>query len=108
MIRGVDGSRGGVPYRRSATSATTATRTGTVIGVIGGYQAGGDTDESGLLLRDQLNERSTKAAEQVNSTASDVRSVAEELAQDALLVALQRWPEQGIPDNPAAWLKEKG
>src|SRR5436190_19304549 len=29
---------------------------------------------------------------------------AEELAQDALLVALQRWPERGIPDNPAAWL----
>jgi len=29
---------------------------------------------------------------------------AEELAQDALLAALQRWPEQGIPDNPAAWL----
>ncbi len=30
--------------------------------------------------------------------------VAEELAQDALVVALKRWPEQGIPDNPAAWL----
>jgi RNA polymerase sigma factor (sigma-70 family) len=29
---------------------------------------------------------------------------AEELAQDALLAALQRWPAQGIPDNPAAWL----
>jgi RNA polymerase sigma-70 factor, ECF subfamily len=29
---------------------------------------------------------------------------AEELAQDALLAALQRWPEQGIPDNPAAWM----
>jgi RNA polymerase sigma factor (sigma-70 family) len=29
---------------------------------------------------------------------------AEELAQDALLAALQRWPGQGIPDNPAAWL----
>lgn len=29
---------------------------------------------------------------------------AEELAQDALVVALKRWPEQGIPDNPAAWL----
>src|SRR6185436_3040568 len=29
---------------------------------------------------------------------------AEELAQDALLAALQRWPEQGIPENPAAWL----
>ena len=29
---------------------------------------------------------------------------AEELAQDALLEALQRWPEQGVPDNPGAWL----
>src|SRR6185295_3064591 len=30
--------------------------------------------------------------------------VAEELAQDALVAAIKRWPEQGIPDNPAAWL----
>ena len=30
--------------------------------------------------------------------------VAEELAQDALVVALERWPESGIPDNPGAWL----
>ena len=30
--------------------------------------------------------------------------VAEELAQDALVAALKRWPEGGIPDNPAAWL----
>jgi RNA polymerase sigma-70 factor, ECF subfamily len=30
--------------------------------------------------------------------------VAEELAQDALVTALKRWPEAGIPDNPAAWL----
>src|SRR5579871_6130022 len=29
---------------------------------------------------------------------------AEELAQDALVVALERWPESGIPDNPGAWL----
>lgn len=29
---------------------------------------------------------------------------AEELAQDALVVALDRWPTSGIPDNPAAWL----
>lgn len=29
---------------------------------------------------------------------------AEELVQDVLLVALQRWPADGIPDNPAAWL----
>lgn len=30
--------------------------------------------------------------------------LAEELAQDALLVALQRWPEAGIPERPGAWL----
>jgi len=30
--------------------------------------------------------------------------VAEELAQDALLVALEKWPETGIPENPGAWL----
>jgi RNA polymerase sigma-70 factor (ECF subfamily) len=30
--------------------------------------------------------------------------VAEELAQDALVVALESWPLSGIPDNPGAWL----
>jgi RNA polymerase sigma factor (sigma-70 family) len=30
--------------------------------------------------------------------------VAEELAQDALVSALERWPESGVPDNPGAWL----
>src|SRR5881409_4530894 len=30
--------------------------------------------------------------------------LAEELAQDALVAALDRWPESGIPDNPGAWL----
>ena len=29
---------------------------------------------------------------------------AEELAQDALVAALERWPETGIPEKPAAWL----
>ena len=29
---------------------------------------------------------------------------AEELAQDALLAALETWPQSGIPDNPGAWL----
>ena len=29
---------------------------------------------------------------------------AEELAQDALVAALEQWPESGIPDNPGAWL----
>ena len=30
--------------------------------------------------------------------------VAEDLAQDAVVAALERWPETGIPDNPGAWL----
>ena len=29
---------------------------------------------------------------------------AEELAQDALVAALEQWPQSGIPDNPGAWL----
>ena len=30
--------------------------------------------------------------------------LAEELAQDALVAALEKWPEEGIPQNPGAWL----
>jgi predicted RNA polymerase sigma factor len=30
--------------------------------------------------------------------------LAEELAQDALVAALEQWPESGIPDKPGAWL----
>src|SRR3981081_3695393 len=30
--------------------------------------------------------------------------VAEELAQDALVAALEQWPEAGVPRNPGAWL----
>ena len=30
--------------------------------------------------------------------------VAEELAQDALVAALEHWPDAGVPDNPGAWL----
>ena len=30
--------------------------------------------------------------------------IAEELAQDALIAALEHWPRDGVPDNPGAWL----
>jgi RNA polymerase sigma-70 factor, ECF subfamily len=30
--------------------------------------------------------------------------IAEELAQDALVAALEQWPEEGVPENPGAWL----
>lgn len=31
-------------------------------------------------------------------------AIAEELAQDVLVAALEHWPADGVPDNPAAWL----
>jgi RNA polymerase sigma factor (sigma-70 family) len=34
--------------------------------------------------------------------------IAEELAQDALVAALEQWPESGIPENPGAWLMATG
>jgi RNA polymerase sigma factor (sigma-70 family) len=34
--------------------------------------------------------------------------IAEELAQDVLVAALERWPAEGVPDNPAAWLMTAG
>src|ERR1019366_4350732 len=30
--------------------------------------------------------------------------LAEDLAQEALVAALEQWPQSGVPDNPAAWL----
>src|ERR671928_64059 len=30
--------------------------------------------------------------------------LAEDLAQDALVAALEQWPKTGVPDNPGAWL----
>src|SRR5213593_4427472 len=34
--------------------------------------------------------------------------VAEDLAQDALVAALEQWPQSGVPDNPGAWLTAVG
>jgi RNA polymerase sigma factor (sigma-70 family) len=47
-----------------------------------------------------------ESARLVAGLARMVREVglAEELAQDALVAALERWPESGVPDNPGAWL----
>lgn len=35
-------------------------------------------------------------------------SLAEELAQEALMAALRNWPESGVPRNPGAWLMQAG
>jgi RNA polymerase sigma factor (sigma-70 family) len=47
-----------------------------------------------------------ESARIIGAVARMVRDVglAEELAQDALVAALEHWPADGIPDNPAAWL----
>ena len=49
--------------------------------------------------------------EQPKLTARLVRylrdlGLAEEVAQDAFVLALERWPREGIPRNPAAWLTQ--
>ncbi|MGH9659189.1 MAG: RNA polymerase sigma factor [Bryobacteraceae bacterium] len=48
-----------------------------------------------------------ESARIIAGLARIVRDVglAEELAQDALVAALEKWPESGIPDNPGAWLR---
>src|SRR5271170_3610841 len=47
-----------------------------------------------------------ESARLIAGLARMVRDVglAEDLAQDALVAALERWPESGVPDNPGAWL----
>jgi len=47
-----------------------------------------------------------ESAKLIAGLARIVRDVglAEDLAQDALLAALERWPKTGVPDNPGAWL----
>ena len=47
-----------------------------------------------------------ESARLIAGVARMVRDVglAEDLAQDALVIALERWPESGVPDNPGAWL----
>jgi predicted RNA polymerase sigma factor len=47
-----------------------------------------------------------ESAKIIAGVARIVRDIglAEELGQDALVTALERWPDSGIPDNPGAWL----
>src|SRR5689334_22252809 len=47
-----------------------------------------------------------ESARLIGALVRMVRDVglAEDLAQEALVTALERWPETGIPENPGAWL----
>lgn len=46
---------------------------------------------------------SAKVIGRLTRLVGDV-GLAEDLAQDALLIALEKWPSTGVPDNPGAWL----
>jgi predicted RNA polymerase sigma factor len=47
-----------------------------------------------------------ESARLIGGIAHLVRDVAlaEDLAQEGLVAALEQWPESGVPDNPGAWL----
>ena len=49
-----------------------------------------------------------ESAKLIAGIARMVRDVglAEELAQDAMVTALEKWPAIGVPDNPGAWLMQ--
>jgi RNA polymerase sigma-70 factor, ECF subfamily len=51
-----------------------------------------------------------ESARLIAGLARQVRDVglAEDLAQEALVAALEQWPESGVPDNPGAWLMAIG
>src|SRR5258708_36383126 len=68
------------------------------------------TGESGALVTDANRTidavwklESAKIIAGLTRLVRDV-DLAEELAQDALVAALEQWPASGVPDNPGAWL----
>src|SRR5262245_32445070 len=66
----------------------------------------GETHTSGETHRAIEATFRIERARLIGGLASFVRSIdgAEELAQDALVIALAEWPKSGVPANPGAWL----
>ena len=60
--------------------------------------------DSHEVIRDVFRTESARLVGGLVRLVRDV-GVAEELAQDALVAALEQWRESGIPDNPGAWLQ---
>ncbi|WP_431260296.1 RNA polymerase sigma factor [Roseateles chitinivorans] len=61
------------------------------------------TDETHRAITTVWRQESAKIIGALSRLTRDV-PLAEELAQDALVAALETWPTQGLPDKPAAWL----
>src|SRR5690349_20356059 len=70
-------------------------------------QAGVETAATHAAIRAVFKRESAKLVAGLARVVRDV-GLAEELAQDALLVAIEKWPEQGVPDIPGAWLMATG
>ena len=68
--------------------------------------AGAPADRSGAVHRTIDAVWRIEAARLIAGLTRIVRDIglAEELAQDALVAALEQWPAAGVPDNPGAWL----
>ena len=70
-----------------------------------------DQSETSFRPRDELDQRlatlwrveSPRMIARLMRQLSDLDS-AEEIAQDAFMAAIEKWPQDGVPDNPAAWL----
>src|SRR5678815_4121387 len=60
-----------------------------------------------MCIRDSWRIESARLIAGLTRIVRDV-GLAEELAQDALLAALEQWPDAGIPRNPGAWLMTAG
>ncbi len=70
-----------------------------------------DQSETSFRPRDELDQRlatlwrveSPRMIARLMRQLGDLDS-AEEIAQDAFMAAIEKWPHDGVPDNPAAWL----
>lgn len=61
------------------------------------------TDDPGEAIIAAWRAESARLVGALTRMTRDV-DLAEDLAQDALVAALEQWPEAGVPDNPGAWL----
>ena len=62
-------------------------------------------EDAGAAVHRVWREESARIVGALTRMTRDL-DLAEDLAQDALVAALQQWPRDGLPDNPAAWLMQ--
>jgi RNA polymerase sigma factor (sigma-70 family) len=67
------------------------------------YSAAGEVSEAHRAIDAVWRIESPRLIAGIARLVGDI-GVAEDLAQDALVIALEKWPETGVPDNPGAWL----